>query len=82
MSPASHGEQSTDDLRIRAMKELISPDQLIHSVPVSAKAAKTVIAARQGIHRILTGEDDRLLIVVGAPAPFTTRWRRTTTPRV
>ena len=65
MSPASHGEQSTDDLRIRTMKELISPDQLIHSVPVSAKAAKTVIAARQGIHWILSGEDDRLLIVVG-----------------
>ena len=65
MTPASHGEQSTDDLRIRAMKELISPDLLIDDVPVSASAAKTVIAARQGIHRILTGEDDRLVIVVG-----------------
>ena len=55
----------TDDLRIREIKELISPEQLISDIGVSADAAETVVTARQTIHRILDGEDDRLLVVVG-----------------
>ncbi len=61
----SSAHKTTDDVRISAMKELISPDQLIEEVPVSAAAATTVTAARQGIHRILAGEDDRIVVVVG-----------------
>jgi 3-deoxy-7-phosphoheptulonate synthase len=61
----SSGDKTTDDVRISAMKELISPDQLTEEVPVSANAASTVTAARKGIHRILAGEDDRLVVVVG-----------------
>lgn len=56
---------TTDDVRISAMKELISPDQLVGEVPVSASAAATVTQARQGIHKILSGEDDRVVVVVG-----------------
>ncbi len=56
---------TTDDLRIRRTNELIAPQQLISDVPVSARAAQTVAQARQAIHNILTGEDDRLLLVVG-----------------
>jgi len=56
---------TTDDLRIRRTNELIAPQQLITDIPVSARAAQTVAHARQAIHRILTGEDDRLLLVVG-----------------
>ena len=56
---------STDDLRIRGTNQLISPEQLIAEISVSDRAAETVANARQAIHRILTGEDDRLLVIVG-----------------
>ena len=56
---------TTDDLRIRKTNQLISPEQLIADIAVTDAAAKTVANARQTIHRILAGEDDRLLVVVG-----------------
>jgi len=56
---------TTDDLRIQKTRELISPEQLINDIGVSAAAADTVSGARRAIHRILAGEDDRLLVVVG-----------------
>jgi 3-deoxy-7-phosphoheptulonate synthase len=56
---------TTDDLRIRRTNQLISPEQLIADISVSETAAQTVASARQVIHRILAGEDDRLLVIVG-----------------
>jgi 3-deoxy-7-phosphoheptulonate synthase len=56
---------STANLRIRALKELATPDQLVAELPVSAKAEQTVSAARQAIHRILHGQDGRLLVIIG-----------------
>jgi len=56
---------NTDDLRIRKTDELISPEQLMADLEVSETAAATVANARKTIHRILTGEDDRLLAIVG-----------------
>jgi 3-deoxy-7-phosphoheptulonate synthase len=56
---------TTDDLRIRKTNQLISPEQLIADIAVTDAAAKTVANARETIHRILAGEDDRLLVVVG-----------------
>ena len=56
---------TTDDLRIRKTRELVSPEQLIADISVSDAAAATVANARSVIHRILSGEDDRLLVVVG-----------------
>jgi len=56
---------TTDDLRIRKTNELISPEQLIADVSVSDRAAETVAHARRTIHNILSGEDDRLLVIVG-----------------
>lgn len=55
----------TDDLRIQQINELISPQQLIKDIGLSDVAAETVASARQTIHCILNGEDDRLLVVVG-----------------
>ena len=55
----------TDDLRIDGIRELISPQQLHGELPVTTHTAKTVFEAREQIHRILQGEDDRLLVVVG-----------------
>lgn len=56
---------STDDLRIAATNELVSPATLIADIPVSDTAAATVAAARQAIHSVLQREDDRLVVVVG-----------------
>lgn len=55
----------TDDLRICATKEVIAPDQVHNEMPISAAAAETTLKARQEIHNILAGKDDRLLVVVG-----------------
>ncbi len=56
---------ATDDLRIKAIKELAPPAHLIREFPCSERAATAVHDARQAIHRILHGEDDRLIAVVG-----------------
>jgi 3-deoxy-7-phosphoheptulonate synthase len=56
---------NTDDLRICATREVIPPAQVHDEMPLNATAAQTTLQARAEIHRILTGEDDRLLVVVG-----------------
>ena len=55
----------TDDLRICDIKEVAPPRVLQEEFPISESAAKTVYEARRDIQRILHGEDDRLLVVVG-----------------
>jgi 3-deoxy-7-phosphoheptulonate synthase len=55
----------TDDLRIQQVNELISPEKLIRDIAISDAAAETVAQARQTIHQVLSGEDDRLVVVVG-----------------
>ena len=55
----------TDDVRIREIKELVSPAQVFRELPTTAKAARTTYDGRQSIHRILHGADDRLLVVIG-----------------
>lgn len=55
----------TDDLRIRSIREVINPAQVHDEMPISEVAAKTTAEARQAIHKILSGEDDRILVVVG-----------------
>ena len=57
--------QKTDDLRIKAIHEVDSPAVLHQRHPISEVAAQTVFDSRAAIHRILTREDDRLLVVVG-----------------
>jgi 3-deoxy-7-phosphoheptulonate synthase len=55
----------TDDLRIKEIKELLTPEHLLGEFPNTERAAQTVYEARQAIHRILHGADDRLLVVMG-----------------
>ena len=55
----------TDDLRIKEIKELLPPGHLLGDFPITEKAARTVYEARQDIHRILHGADDRLLVIMG-----------------
>ena len=54
-----------DDVRIRAITELAPPDELLAEFPPNERAAALVYSARQQIHRILHGADDRLLVVIG-----------------
>ncbi len=42
-----------------------APSHVLREFPLSEVAAETVWQARQDIHRILHGADDRLLVVVG-----------------
>ncbi len=55
----------TDDLRIRAITQVSPPADLHEKFPVSERASNTVFETRRAIQRILHGEDDRLLVVVG-----------------
>ncbi len=55
----------TDDLRIVSIQEVVPYAELQAEFPISDRAAHTTYSARQAIHRILCGEDDRLLVIVG-----------------
>ena len=57
--------QRTDDLRIKEIKELVPPAHVLREFPLTDAAAQTTFDARQGIHRILHGADDRLLVIMG-----------------
>ncbi|MDH4151714.1 MAG: 3-deoxy-7-phosphoheptulonate synthase AroG [Betaproteobacteria bacterium] len=57
--------RQTDDLRIREIKELAPPAHLLRELALNENAANTTWEARQGIHRILHGADDRLLVIMG-----------------
>ena len=54
-----------DDLRISGVRALIAPELLLEEVPIDASALATVGNARQAVHRVLHGADDRLVAVVG-----------------
>ncbi len=55
----------TDDLRIREMKELIPPSHLIREFSGNDTAMKTTAESRTALHRILHGQDDRVMVVIG-----------------
>ena len=54
-----------DDVRIREIKELAPPAHILREFPTTDVAAENTYAARQAIHRILHGADQRLLVVIG-----------------
>ncbi|MEK9776711.1 MAG: 3-deoxy-7-phosphoheptulonate synthase, partial [Quisquiliibacterium sp.] len=56
---------TTDDVRIREIKELAPPSHLLRELPVSEKASIVTYESRQATHRILHGMDDRLFVVIG-----------------
>jgi len=68
---AKHGREPgsipdrTDDLRISAVRALIAPQLLLEEVPIDPASLATVTGARQAVHRVLHGADDRLVVVVG-----------------
>lgn len=56
---------STDDLRIKEIRELTPPAHLIREFPCEEIASQTVHHAREAAHDILHGNDDRMLVIVG-----------------
>jgi hypothetical protein len=70
----------TDDLRIRDIKQVIAPKDLHREFPITDRRRGDGVHARRDIQRILHGEDDRLLVVVG-PCSVHDPGRRWSTPR-
>lgn len=60
-TPTSHDRPT----QAPAREPLATPNQLRVELPMSARAARTVDEGRAQLTRILAGEDDRLLVVVG-----------------
>ena len=55
----------TDDLRIREIRELITPEELMREHAHTDHTSETVTQSRQRLHQILHGHDDRLAVVIG-----------------
>ena len=55
----------TENTRIQSVLPVSTPAQVKAELPISARAAETMLQARKAIQDILSGQDDRLLVVVG-----------------
>src|SRR5690349_6106264 len=55
----------TRDLRVENIRPLLPPAILLEELPVSEAAAQTVARGREEVSKILWGEDDRLIVIVG-----------------
>ncbi|EIV1852636.1 3-deoxy-7-phosphoheptulonate synthase AroG [Vibrio vulnificus] len=55
----------TDDVRINNVKELLPPVAVLEKYPATETASSTTFQSRNDIHNILSGKDDRLLVIVG-----------------
>ena len=56
----------TDDQRIRDVTPLPPPEHLIRFFPIAGTPVEALIAQTRGaVRRIMNGEDDRLLVVIG-----------------
>ncbi len=64
-SPTEIAMQPTHDINIRETVPLISPQDLKAEMPLTERASETVIESREAVKRILSGEDRRLIVVVG-----------------
>ncbi len=64
-APSTQDATRIDDTRIGAVRPLITPALLQEWLPVSAQALALVEQSRLAISRVLHGQDDRLVVVVG-----------------
>jgi 3-deoxy-7-phosphoheptulonate synthase len=55
----------TSDLHIAGFQPLIAPNELLAELPLGESRAATVRSSRDAVRRVLAGDDDRLLVVVG-----------------
>ena len=63
----------TDDLRIRDVRPLIPPAILLEEIPISESASNVVADARAAIAAVLSGADQRLVVVAGPCSIHDTR---------
>ncbi|MDA1101261.1 MAG: 3-deoxy-7-phosphoheptulonate synthase [Proteobacteria bacterium] len=56
---------NVDDIRIREIKELNTPAEIMREFPRTDTATRTVTRARQALQGIIHGDDDRLAVVIG-----------------
>lgn len=56
---------ATDDVRIREIKPLVTPVELLSRQKESVASMQNILATRAAIHKVLHNEDDRLLVIVG-----------------
>lgn len=54
-----------DDLRICNTQEVLPPVQVHEEIRMTEAAATTILSARNEIHNVLSGDDDRLVVIVG-----------------
>lgn len=57
--------ERVDDVRIGAVKPLVTPSLLLERVPATGEALSLVESSRAAIADVLHGRDDRLVVVVG-----------------
>jgi 3-deoxy-7-phosphoheptulonate synthase len=62
---ATRTPRPTDDVRILELRQLETPEELLATFPCGGVVAELVFTTRHNLHRILHGEDDRLIVVVG-----------------
>src|SRR5438552_365583 len=55
----------TRDLHVESIRPLLPPAILLEELPVSEKGSLVVGRTRKEVTRVLRGEDDRLLVIVG-----------------
>jgi 3-deoxy-7-phosphoheptulonate synthase len=56
---------NTDDLRIRSQHPLLTPALVLQDLPASEKATEVVASARKDAAMVISGQDDRLMVIVG-----------------
>jgi 3-deoxy-7-phosphoheptulonate synthase len=70
LAAGNHPKESTvsshtDDLRIREIRELPTPAEVMREHAPDERALATVAGSRRALHDILHGRDDRLAVVIG-----------------
>ncbi|WP_067273207.1 3-deoxy-7-phosphoheptulonate synthase [Streptomyces jeddahensis] len=65
MTVSSTSSPQTNDLRVTSFQPLAPPAALRRDLPLGAARATLVQASRRAVKDVLTGEDDRLLLIVG-----------------
>ncbi len=58
-------ERVLENVNVQSQEVLLTPEQLKKDIPLTEKAARTILEGRDSIQRILNREDHRIFIVVG-----------------
>jgi 3-deoxy-7-phosphoheptulonate synthase len=58
-------DKRIDDVRIRRILPLDPPSMILEEFPITEQVRQTVLENRQAASRIVHGEDDRILVIVG-----------------